>query len=1166
MKILLQELVNNYDTGKLIKFFEEKSALFTMSNEQLNDTKDNLITFTKKVGEIKFQAWEKLVVIESFVNKNLDEKSSKKDQYEFAKSILKKYDYSSGIFVFIDKNKNFRFSLVYSEAISTRRDWSNFHRYTYFIENGEPARTFIDQIADSSFDSMLTIIDAFSVDKITTQFFSLFRFQFEELKKHFISQNKLVYSQLKDIEDEEYANETINKFCFVTLGRIFFIYFLQKKGWLNGDRHFIANRIKDGKYSNLLYSLFGVLFFDVFAKKKDDRKQGLAGEFKEMPYLNGGLFEKTDFEKKFDYIKIEDSYFKNLILDFMEHYNFTIEEDTPFDKEVSIDPEMLGKVFENLLAEEERNAKGTFYTPREIVHYMTCESIAQLLRNETEIDEKIITELVYKNKTDKLFVDHKRIIDSKLKNIKILDPAVGSGAFPVGMIHELIRIRKALNVSVGENYNEALLKKEIIRNNIYGVDIDPGAIEIAKLRVWLSLVVDYNLDDLEPLPNLDFQFRVGNSLEEKVAGFTIVEHQSHSQDRKAEQVSFLPSNKPSQITIDYGYDSASKYILEMKNIIDEYFKEEDEERRNNLKKQFDHIEELIFQSRINDLTKQAKEQSKNIRQSEKIHKAFEKTIEDISILEKMVKHNIHKMFIPRLHFAEVFEEKNGFDVVIGNPPYGVKVDDRIKNWHELGSKDSYGIFISTAIRRFLKDGGTLSYIVSDTWLTIKTHQELRKQVLDKRLHKIVRVNQDCFDATVNACVMSLTNKTDNNGKLITADLTNISTRKEVEELREKLYDLAKFVGKSTPKFAVYEYNQDLIKTNSNMPVFAGSPKLFALMNDMTCQNEKREIADKRIKVRQIKLNDKIIELARFGDIAEIRQGLATGDNHSYLFQNPLSRGSYKSIFDYKKYLLNEKDLEKIANDNNLRLNVIENGFYKSIEDRNFDENLWFEGRYIVPYDKGGESDTETGWLPNYYVPTNYFIDWSRNAVNRMKTLTIGERDGTDRKQKCAVIRSPLTYFLTGITFSSRGVYAPTFRIHESFPYDKESSCAFSSLETSELLGKLTCKITSYIFRNFVQHTISADVDALKEMIFVAKENLEISKLVKRIIEKQKQNLRYDYLSNEQKEIDKMAYEMYGLNDDDIREVETWYARRYPKLARFCDLPSEETEIIEDSTK
>ena len=151
------------------------------------------------------------------------------------------------------------------------------------------------------------------------------------------------------------------------------------------------------------------------------------------------------------------------------------------------------------------------------------------------------------------------------------------------------------------------------------------------------------------------------------------------------------------------------------------------------------------------------------------------------------------------------------------------------------------------------------------------------------------------------------------------------------------------------------------------------------------------VGGKRVPVRQIDINQQIIEVVKFGDIADVKVGLQTGDNKAYLYQNPEAWGSYQDINQFKQHLLTEQDLAQIAHNEKRRMKVIEFGIHKSRDEKDFDEDRWFAGRYIVPYDKGGASDTNTGWLPNYYVPTDYFIDWSTWAIQRMKSLTIADR-------------------------------------------------------------------------------------------------------------------------------------------------------------------------------
>lgn len=1144
----LQDLIQDFKPEKLISFIREKNSTFKPIREVLSQYDDDEFKDGIKLGEIPFSLSENFIICVFHVKKNLSERSGKKAQYDKAKKILSDSNNDAGIFVFYDDAGNFRFSLVYIQYKGKKREGSPYSRYTYFVSPQLTNKTFINYVGEGDFSSLETIKDAFSVQKVTTKFFNEFRDVFDRTKKEFEEANKqTVCLWLKSKYEQADYDEQVNKFIFTFLGRIIFLYFLLRKGWIEDKNDYVRKIIEDETRHNLYNDVFVPLFFDVFAKQENERPLEIRNQYRNTPYLNGGLFEHSDLEaemaKSGRYILFRDDFLRDIILEFFELYNFTVDENSPNDQEVSIDPEMLGKVFENTLAEEERNKKGTFYTPREIVHYMVKDSICQYLHNETDIDLHTLKKLVFGNDEDLHFlISHQiRFIDSKLENIKILDPAVGSGAFPVEFMQVLIELRKRLNVRVGRNINEVALKKQLIKNNLYGVDIDPGAIEISKLRLWLALIVDYDKTLAEPLPNLDFQFRVGNSLQEKIDDIDIFNDKSFGQKDLFNENELFDQLK-------------SKMI----NIKDKFYLSNDEVERHQLKNEFDALEHQLIQAVLDNYQKELIEQVKNKAFRSSV-KQTDLTSKKIKSLEQKIKDGTYKLFKPDFHFSEVFDRKDqkgnrigGFDIVIGNPPYGVKIDNDIKEWHKLGSRDSYGVFISTSLQRFLKKKGVLEFIVSDTWLTIKTHKLLREQVLAKSLHKVIQLHQDCFDATVNPCILSMTNDSKND-KIIAADLTNISTRDEIEQLRNLLLNLEVHIGESTPSFGVYSYDQELVKTNSNFPIFVGSPKLFSLMQDVGIKEVNKEIGGKVVPVRQILLNEKTIELVRFGDIADIKVGLQTGDNKSYLFQNPEARGTYRNINEYRDYLLTEEDLLEIATDDKRRMKVIQFGIHKSKSEKNFDPDRWFEGRYIVPYDKGGESDTETGWLPNYYVQTNYFIDWSTWAINRMRTLTIGKRDGTSRKEIAAVFRNVDYYYKIGLTISRTGQYAPTIRFNSTSVFDTEGCCIFPKLNPNQVIGNYVSKIVKYIGKLYIDHTVHFQVDDNKEIPILLEESNKVCELVNIIVKKQKSEPRYDYMSKEQKEIDNLIYEMYGLNEEDILEVETWYARRYPKLAHLCDI-------------
>ena len=949
--------------------------------------------------------------------------------------------------------------------------------------------------------------------------------------------------------------------------------------------------------------------------------------FNSIPFLNGGLFDKIQGDNLWDRIddkniSIPNELFygkslsiitgRNTIVTeginlILSRYKFTIAENTPLEEEVALDPELLGLIFENLLAEvntddlaaskSAKKASGSYYTPRKVIDYMVNESLLLYLKNYFKKHgfnnkDKKIDDLVYLDKVDSSDSKFCTAIVNALDDIKILDPACGSGAFPMGMLNRIVQFLflvdpnnnlwlskyiKKLPPELQETTRRELVKHDlnyvrklgIIRNAIYGIDIQPMASHITKLRFFISLLIDQKVDKSKPnnnyniisFPNIETKIICADSLKNSSTQIDWSEEKLFEKLKKSKEKYYQP-----QIASKLEEkDKIAKEIAQMFSILYPNFAEE-------------------ITGRKEPDPKSEKERNKHIFKEWFMHGSVSAPFFNMDL------------FFPELKGA-------GFDIVLGNPPYGgAKISNDLKNALGIKSKDPYGAFIS----RFVGDGthkrptplkhnGILALIVSDTFMTIKSHRPLRRQIMNSYIHKMIRVHPDTFKATVNTAIIIIqrnifpkdtpANKfnIDPNHRCLMADLTTISIHENHNRFLELLYrtidaelveDIEKdsnklpvlkmqgdnWTSESSEEYAIYIYSQNLINTNSNLPFFVASPKLFAFMNDNndqtnTVKTKNKDINGKQIKVRHIQINGMEIPVVRLGDIAEVKVGLQTGDNKAYLFQNPQARGNYRSIEDYKKFVLTEKDLEKIRNNEELRLTVINKGISKN----NKKSERSFGGRYIVPYDKGGASDAEGGWMPNYYVPTDYFIDWSEWAINRMKTYTIAQRIRDNNENKtikshyeittCAVIRSPETYFADSVSFSRTGVYSPTFRYGSKAAFDTEGSMIFQKFYYHNVfIGIMSSVITRFQTKNFIGHTVHTQVDELKDLVSPIFINNKIGETVNQIIEKQKQNPRYDYASHERIEIDRLVYEAYGLNDDDIQEVENWYVRRYLKLA------------------
>ena len=391
-------------------------------------------------------------------------------------------------------------------------------RYTFLLGENEPCRTAAERLfeliskKETSSIKLVDVVDAFSVERLNKEFFAGYKAQYNKF--------------LQQLSDNKQNRDYVKKL----LGRLVFLQFLQKKGWMGasashsnwkgGDKNFLSKLVNN--HSNdkrLLSDVLEPLFFGILNTKIEERETfflknkwniSLLKEFNGIPYLNGGLFDKDRIDEldiDFPY-----SYFKDL-MEFFSMYNFTIDENDPDDSEVGIDPEMLGHIFENLL--EDNKDKGAFYTPKEIVQYMCRQSIIQYLKTHEPDEQYIepIEELI--NNGIIMPILQTQSIASRfmqlLKNVKVCDPAIGSGAFPMGILYVLYHAIHHLQ-SYAEphgNFDSTKTKRDIIQNNIFGVDIEQGAVDIARLRFWLALVVDAN--EPEPLPNLDYKITCGNS-------------------------------------------------------------------------------------------------------------------------------------------------------------------------------------------------------------------------------------------------------------------------------------------------------------------------------------------------------------------------------------------------------------------------------------------------------------------------------------------------------------------------------------------------------------------------------------------------------------------------------------------------------------------------------
>jgi len=669
--------------------------------------------------------------------------------------------YSSAFMVFhYDDDMRWDWRFTFCSKKGNNQETTDSKRYTFLLGPNQSCRTAAEnfkKLADKCGDIELEdIVKAFDVESLSKEFFEKYKLRYGRFVGHVIGKEYIdrgdgkgewhekdglqpseLFYGLK--QDEKVARDYVKKL----LGRIVFLHFLQKKGWLgatdkewtNGPQDFML-RLYDNasadQQANFLDEILEPLFscLDTPLKERrevfDTKVDGLRSV--RVPFL-GGLFERSNEDKALSVFPAE--LFADLFK-FLSEYNFTIDENDPNDAQVGVDPEMLGRIFENLL--EDNKDKGAFYTPKEIVQYMCRESLIAYLQTDVKDDatREALRQFVTTHDVEVLGGKEgalARNVSQCLKNVKICDPAIGSGAFPMGLLNELFLCRGVIE----DFANAAAIKRHIIQQNIYGVDIEKGAVEIARLRFWLSLITDADKPDV--LPNMDFKIMQGNSLLEQYKGFDL----SHIMDTEME------------INEGHQYQMFEESIdvirAEVKDVIKRYYSEQSHDMRRTMREGIQQKiqRQIEIQGIKVDIT----------------------DIKDIAATQEF--------FLWHTWFSEVFDE-GGFDIVIGNPPYinanELKKQYGTENYNKFkqnfvtskGTVDFYVYFFERGIN-LLKDNGCLAYITPNKYLCANYAVTLRNYFIENT--RFIRLwdisDTQCFNAAVYPIVTILRNIASGNG-------------------------------------------------------------------------------------------------------------------------------------------------------------------------------------------------------------------------------------------------------------------------------------------------------------------------------------------------------------------------------------------------------------------
>jgi adenine-specific DNA-methyltransferase len=787
---LLSQSYKQENWKKIVSFvFPNVSILSTPKEFPINN--DKIKTF-RQLGIVRLNDGKSIALFELFlsdtvnIHRNrveLNNEISKYIDQEQIHGVLSVFEQGTEDYRFTFSARSTEFDVEESDFIQKKTDTK---RYTYVLGKNEscktPAERFFELSEKKSEVDIIAIQNAFSVEKLSKEFFENYKKQFGKFWRYIHTHDD--YSKIIFGMDRE---KGIRDFTKKLLGRIVFLYFIQKKGWMgctagtnewkDGQKHFMQTLFNNYSDQSKFHSkCLAELFYNTLNKRRIDDLfviDGLSGFLSKskVPYLNGGLFDSDeDITRKIDF---PTSYFEELF-NFFGQYNFTIDENDPNDHEVGIDPEMLGHIFENLL--EDNKDKGAFYTPKVIVQYMCQESIIEYINTKingvdsSEI-KSAIEDLIRNRLSGKCSdLDLAKPISKALFEVKICDPAIGSGAFPMGIlnviysaIEELYFIQPDSVASIWNisdiDWQPNLVKKNIIQHSIYGVDLESGAVDIARLRFWLALVVD-EVEPL-PLPNLDFKIMQGNSLLESFEGIDlsqINDSTAYEEVYESYQIDIFTGEAKKSVNISLNFE-------DIKSLMDEYFNVNCPVAKKEIHKRIDdqvlnHIRYTLMQHKKSVLTKKSAlerklkleeasvstwQQKEKIRKASKLAMELAKINSDLKVflgreikLAQLSNSNERPFFLWHLFFKDVFE-KGGFDIVIGNPPYiGEKgnkgIFNSIKNSNYskfyLRKMDFFYFFFHLGID-ILKDNSVLSFITTNYYVTATGGTKLREDLFNR---------------------------------------------------------------------------------------------------------------------------------------------------------------------------------------------------------------------------------------------------------------------------------------------------------------------------------------------------------------------------------------------------------------------------------------------------
>ena len=1034
----------------------------------------------KQVGRI-YVGVEPLQIFDVTVSDRVMMERNRVNIQRLIRTVMDQFSCAFMLFHYEDDTRwDWRFT--YCRKSAKKEETTDSKRFTFLLGPGQSCRTaadnFIALYEKRESLEIKNIEEAFNVEALSKEFFGKYKAQYEAfvnymvdpangMRQDFIDTHFDHSSMTADkIRDRE--EKPIRDYVKKLLGRIVFLHFLQKKGWLGvpagkewgeGDRDFMLKLFENAspeQKENFLDEVLEGLFANGLDTNRSDNGDvydtGVQGFCNcRIPYLNGGLFERDALDEKTS--RFPAKYFESL-LTMLSQYNFTIDENDPNDAEVGVDPEMLGRIFENLL--EDNKDKGAFYTPKEIVQYMCRESlIAYLQTDQKEDDKERIRQFVTIHDVD-LLGELKEEIEQKLIDVKICDPAIGSGAFPMGLLRELFFCRSAIEPNIVEK--AADIKRHIIQNNIYGVDIERGAVEIARLRFWLALIVDEKSPEV--LPNLDFKIMQGNSLLEQYKGVDLSAMTKRTVD-VGNQLTFFN-------------DMLDVYCKELRDKLAEYYACPEHSKKVELRNE---IAELVKQQLI----------------EQHIYIDFE----DLDLSANS------QFFLWHTWFHDVFSRpsKEGFDIVIGNPPY---VEAKKLKYIASTLKEKFAVYSGTADLsiyfnelglNLLAEKGIISYITTNKFFNTGYGEKVRRQLSSQHINIILNLEQvEVFENV-----------------LVSSVIFNISKR---IKMPKNIFTYEKFY-----KLNFQEFKRQFIEHQNMLGTYLQE---YLNEKEWSFANMKQLILKEKIENGHLLLKDI--------DGVKIYRGVTTGYNPAFIISNEQRDNLITE--DYK----NSQVIKNMLQGRNIR-----KWYYNESE-----ENLLFiPWHFPLEHNNiSGASIESENALKEQYPSIYYWLNQhKKELVSRNKDET-GIRYEWYALQRCAA--SYYSEFenqekiIWGLT-ADKWAYALDTEQH----YLPSNAYILTSETVSIrfILGLLNSKLLHYYF-GFIgvmtaggAYTLKATtIEALPIAIGTKEQQEEIANKVESILNAKANDKQID-VSSIEFEIDHLVYDLYGLSENEIKIVE-----------------------------